>query len=317
MPDLATFGEGLLRLSPPDDTPLELADTLEVHVGGAANNVAVAGARLGLDATWLSKLAETPPAHRVTGHLQRHGVDPAVGWTDEGRQGTYYLETADPPRGPVVSYDRAGAAVRSATAAELPTARIEAADAFHLTGITPALSATLRETSADLLAIAREADTTTCFDLNYRSKLWRPAEARETVESLLDDVDWFVLPERDAESVMDRGGAPESVARGLAADFDLETVILTRSDEGALAIHDGEVYEQPAFEAGDAHPVGSGDAFVGGFLAERPQGGSIQGALAYGAATAALKRTIPGDVAAVSREAVERVVAGDHRKISR
>jgi 2-dehydro-3-deoxygluconokinase len=317
MPDLATFGEGLLRLTPPDDTPLELADRLDVHVGGAANNVAVAGARLGLDATWLSKLADTPQAHRVTGHLRRHGVEPAVVWTDEGRQGTYYLETADAPRGPIVTYDREGAAVRSATAAELPTESVESADAFHATGIAPALSSTLRETTADLLALAQDADTTTCFDLNYRSKLWEPADARETVESHLPAVDWFVLAARDAEPVMDRSGPPASVARGLAADFDLETVILTRREEGALAVHDGEVYEQPAFEAGDAHPVGSGDAFVGGYLAERLQGGGVQGALAYGAATAALKRTIPGDVAAVSREAVERVVAGHHRTISR
>lgn len=84
-----------------------------------------------------------------------------------------------------------------------------------------------------------------------------------------------------------------------------------------MALHDGEVYEQAAFDAGDAHPVGTGDAFVGGYLAERLQDGGIQGALATGAATAALKRTIPGNLAAVSREAVEAVVAGDHRALSR
>jgi len=317
MSDLATFGEALLRLSPPDDTPVELADSFQVHVGGAANNVAVAAACLGLDATWLSKLVDAPQARRVTGELRRHGVDPAVVWTDEGRQGTYYLEIADEPRGTTVSYDRAGAAVTTATADELSTARIEDADVFHATGIAPALSPTLRETTADLLALARAADTTTCFDLNYRSKLWEPAEARETVETLLPDVDWLVLAERDAETVMDRTGAPEAVARGLAADFDLETVLLTRGASGVLAVHEETVVEQAAFESGDAHPVGAGDAFVGGFLAERLGGGPLQAALTYGAATAALKRTIPGDVAPVSLEAVERVVAGDHRRISR
>jgi len=317
MPDLATFGEALLRLSPPDDTPVELADTLQVHVGGAANNVAVAAARLGLDATWLSKLADVPQSHRVTGELRRHGIEPAVVWTDEGRMGTYYLEMADAPRGTTVTYDRSGAAVTTATADELPTDRVADADVFHATGIAPALSDTLQATTADLLALARDADTTTCFDLNYRSKLWEPASARETVEALLPDVDWFVLAARDAEQVMDRTGETETVARGLAADFDLDTVILTRRAEGALAIHHGEVYEQAAFEAGDAHPVGGGDAFVGGFIADRLQGGGFQAALAAGAATAALKRTIPGDLAAVSRDAVERVIDGDHRRISR
>lgn len=317
MSDLATFGEGLVRLSPPDDTPLAQADTYDAYVGGAANNVAVAAASLGLEAAWLSKLAAVPQARHVAGELRRHGVDPAVVWTQEGRQGTYYLESGDEPRGSRVVYDRELAAVQSATAEELPTEVLERADAFHVTGITPALSATLRDTTADLLALARDAGTTTCFDLNYRSTLWSPAEAREAVHDLLPAVDWFVVAERDAAQVLERDGEPAAVATALAADHDLDTVVVTRGDRGAVAVHDGETVEQPAFPAGDAHPVGSGDAFVGGFLAERLQGRGLADALATGAATAALKRTIPGDMAPVSRAAVERVVAGDEAPISR
>jgi 2-dehydro-3-deoxygluconokinase len=309
MPELATFGETMLRLSPPDDEPVETAAAFEVRAAGAESNVAVAAQRLGVDATWLSKLPDSPPGRRVLTALRGHGVEPAVVLTDEGRQGTYYLESADPPRGRTVVYDRDGAAVRTATAAELPTDRIERADAFHTTGITPALSETLATTTADLLELAREADTTTVFDLNYRSKLWSPDRARETITDLLDLVDVFVVAARDADQVLGLSGSPTETAERLAAERDFETVVVTRGDEGAVAVHDGRTHEQPAIPASDAHPVGTGDAFVGGFLASRLQGESVPDALSYGTATAALKRTIPGDMAVVTPEAVEGTLA--------
>jgi 2-dehydro-3-deoxygluconokinase len=309
MPELATFGETMLRLSPPGDEPVETARSFEVHAAGAESNVAVAAQRLGVASTWLSKLPDSPPGRRVLGALRRHGVDPAVVLTEAGRQGTYYLESADAPRGRAVTYDREGTAVRTATAAELPTDRIERADAFHTTGITPALSSTLATTTADLLELAREAGTTTAFDLNYRSKLWPTERARETVTDLLDLVDLFVVADRDAEQVLGLTGSPTETAERLAADYGFETVVVTQSDAGAVALHDGELHEQPAIPAGDAHPVGTGDAFVGGYLASRLQGGTVPDALAYGTATAALKRTIPGDAAVVTTEAVERTLA--------
>ncbi|MFD1585752.1 bifunctional 2-dehydro-3-deoxygluconokinase/2-dehydro-3-deoxygalactonokinase [Halorientalis brevis] len=317
MPDLVTFGETMLRLSPPGDTPIETADSFDVHAAGAESNVAAAAARLGADAAWLSKLPDSPPGRRVTGALRRHGVEPAVVWTDDGRQGTYYLESGDQPRGATVVYDRDHAAVRTATPDELATDRVESASVFHTTGITPALSDTLARTTGDLLTLAREAGTTTTFDLNYRSKLWEPAEARETLTDLFPHVDVLVVAERDAETVLGLSGPADEQARHLAGEYDFQTTIVTTGSEGVVALHDGELLEQPAFTAGDSHPVGTGDAFVGGYLAKRLQDGTVADALTYGAATAALKRTIPGDVAVVTPAAVDRVVAGDDTDISR
>jgi len=317
MPDLVTFGETMLRLSPPGDTPLERAESFDVYAAGAESNVAVAAAQLGRDAVWTSKLPDCGPGRRVTTELRGFGVEPRVVWTDEGRQGTYYVERADQPRGTTVTYDRAHAAVTTATPDELPTDAIEAADAFHTSGITPALSETLESTTASLLETARAADTTTVFDLNYRSKLWTPETARETLTALFPNVDILVVAERDAETVLGLDFPADEQAERLAAEYNPETVIVTRGGDGVLAHHDGTIHEQPAFPATDAHPVGTGDAFVGGFLTKRLDGGSVPDALAWGAATAALKRTVPGDLVTTTPAAVERVVAGDHEDISR
>ncbi|WP_324664987.1 bifunctional 2-dehydro-3-deoxygluconokinase/2-dehydro-3-deoxygalactonokinase [Haloarcula sediminis] len=317
MDDLVTFGETMLRFSPPDDERIETADEYRVHTAGAESNVAVAAQRLGLDAAWTSKLPDSPVARRVVGELRSHGVTVDPVWSDSGRQGTFYLETGDSPRGNTVIYDRTDAAVTTATPAELPVTRVENAAGFHTTGITPALSETLSETTAALLAAAQEAGTTTSFDCNYRSKLWSPDEARETLTGLLPDVDVFTIAERDARKVLDMSGESAAIATELSETYDLEVTVLTRGTDPALAVSGDAVYEQPTFESTDAHPIGTGDSFVGGFLSQYLDGQDIPAALEYAAATAAFKRTVPGDIAVVSPEEVESVIDGASAGISR
>jgi len=317
MTDLVTFGETMLRLSPPGQERLERATELEFRAAGAESNVAVNAARLGVDTAWLSKLPDSPLGRKVVATLEGQGTETDVVWSDEGRQGAYYLEQASKPRATNVVYDRANAAVTTATPDELPTERVTAADAFYTSGITPALSDTLEDTTRDLLERAQAADTTTAFDVNYRSKLWTPDEARPVVESLLPDVDVLVTAVRDARTVLGLDGDAERVARDLADEWGFETVVVTRGADGALALHDGDVTRQGSFETETHDAVGTGDAFVGGFLARRLRGGGVPESLEYAAATAALKRTIPGDVALVTPDEVERVVERDDDGIAR
>lgn len=319
MTDLVTFGESMLRLSPPDDERLESARSLDVRAAGAESNAAVAAQRLGAESVWLSKLPGTPLGRRVVNELHWNGIDTDVVWDDEHRQGTYYLEQAGAPRGHDIIYDRKNSAVTTATPEELATSHIQNARAFHVSGITPALSNRLAETTANLLSIAGKSGTKVSFDVNYRSKLWGPDRARAMLTKLFPAVDVLVVARRDAQHVLDAGSDAQSIAHHLASKWEFDTVVVTRGDHGALALHDGVLHEQPVFEADTVDPVGSGDAFVGGYIARRLAGDDVPTALEYAAATAALKRTIPGDVAAVSLEEVEEVVAraDDDRSISR
>ena len=312
MTDLVTFGETMLRLSPPRGERLETTRELDVQAGGAESNVAVGTARLGVDAAWLSKLPDSPLGRRVTGELRSHGVKPRVAWADPdaSRLGTYYLEHGGEPRGTGVIYDRADAAITTVTPEELPTGVLEDADRFHTTGITPALSERTAETTAALLRAAGTAGVTRSFDLNYRSKLWAPGAARAAYEELFADIDTLFVPRRDAREVLDRTGDAVEIAHGLASEFGIDTVVVTRGHEGAVALRGGSVYEQEVYEAETFDAIGTGDAFVAGFLAKRLRGGDIPAALEWAAATASLKRTIGGDVAVVTRGDVERVVDG-------
>ena len=319
MTDLVTFGETMLRLSPPRGERLERTREFDVQAGGAESNVVVAAALLGLDTVWLSKLPDSPLGRRIRRELRGHGVRTGIAWdtSDGKRLGTYYLEHGGDPRGTEVIYDRAGASVTTATPEELATGVVGDADTFYTSGITPALSQQLRETTGALFEVARAGGTTVAFDLNYRSKLWEPAAARETYEALLPGVDVLFAAERDVREVLDRDGEPVQLAHGLATDFDVDTVVVTRGEQGAVGLRGGEVFEQPVYESETFDAVGTGDAFVGGFLTARAGGGDIERCLSYGAATAALKRTIDGDIAVVSPAEVEAVIAEDGGDISR
>ncbi|WP_224270133.1 bifunctional 2-dehydro-3-deoxygluconokinase/2-dehydro-3-deoxygalactonokinase [Haloprofundus salinisoli] len=317
MTDLVTFGETMLRLSPPQGERLETTDELDLRIGGAESNVAAAVSRLGFESAWFSKLPDSPLGRRVTVELQSHGVETPVAWTDDARMGTYYIEHGGAPRATNVIYDRADAAITTVSADELPLDRVRDAEMFYTSGITPALSEAAAEATSTLLEAANDAGATTVFDLNYRSKLWNHEEAAAGYRALFDAVDVLVAAERDTREVLGREGSPEDLVRGLVDEYDFETVILTRGEEGALALRDGETYEQPVYEAETVDAVGTGDAFVGGFLAARLDGEGVATGLEYAAATAALKRTIDGDIAVVTREEVEAVVGEDDAGISR
>ncbi|SNZ12474.1 2-dehydro-3-deoxygluconokinase [Natronoarchaeum philippinense] len=317
MSDLVTFGETMLRLSPPKGERIETATDVEFRAAGAESNVAVAADRLGASSTWLSKLPDSPLGRKVVADLRQHGIGVDVSWSNEGRQGTYYLEYGGKPRGTNVIYDRDDAAVQSARAEELNVQEIRDARAFHTTGITPALSNQLAETTAKLLKVAKDADTTTSFDVNYRSKLWSPSEARNTLMRLFPAVDVLIFAHKDAERILDWDGEARQLAHHLVSKFDLQTAVVTHGEHGALACHDNTVHEQGVYEADTFDPIGTGDAFVGAFLARRLAGDDVPRAMDYAAATASLKRTISGDVATVTKREVESVMGEEFDDVSR
>jgi len=315
--DLVAFGETTLRLTPPGYERIETASEFEVRAAGAESNVAVAADRLGTTATWLSKLPDSPLGRRVVGELERHGVETEIVWTDEGRQGLSFFEHGTRPRGSNVVNDREDAAVTTAKPQEFDVDLIRDARLFFISGITPALSPTLRETVAAMLKAARKGGTTTAFDVNYRSKLWSPEEAKETLLRLFPGIDVLVIAARDARTVLGFEGDPRQLAHKLGSAYEFTTVVVTRSEQGALAWHDNVLHDHDVYETESVDPVGSGDAFTGAFLARRLAGADVPEALEYASAAAALVRTLPGNLAVLTVEEVEAVIAGDNELISR
>lgn len=318
MTDLVAFGEGMLRLTPPGNERLERATEFRCRAAGAESNTAIAAQRMGADSMFMSRLPESPLGHRVERGVLGNGIETEIEWTDRGRQGIYYIEHAGSPRGVNVVYDREGSAFADVSASDFDLDRLASARGFYTTGITPALSESAREATANLLGAAHNAGTTVAFDVNYRSQLWSRDQARETLTQLFPAVDVLVVAARDAKQVLGYSDDdPPQIAHKIAAEHEFTTVAVTRGDRGALVWHDSVVHEHDGYETDTVDPIGAGDAFSGAFIARRLSGDGIRDALDYAAAAASLERTIPGDRALVTREEVEAVIAGELDGISR
>jgi 2-dehydro-3-deoxygluconokinase len=308
MYDLVTLGEVLLRLSVPSPARFETARHLDVQIGGAEANVAAAAARLGLRAAWVSALPANPWGERIRRELAGHGVDCAgVRMTEGARVGTYYLEYGVAPRPIRVLYDRRDSAFARLAPEAVDWAPVRAARLVHLTGITPALGASPRALFERALTEARVLS----FDVNYRSALWTPAEARALIEPVLGGVRFLFLGREEARGIFGLDGPPEQAVEALARRAPGATVVLLMGDEGSLVLEGGRlVRPSRRFTVQVVDPVGAGDAYVAGFLWAALRGADIQETVDTAAALGALKCSIWGDVALVSPRDVEDVLAG-------
>src|SRR6476646_978735 len=179
MADVITFGEAMVRLSPPNFRRLEQARSLDVQVGGAELNTAVGVARLGRQTAWVSRLTDNPLGRLIANHAREAGVSTDhVVWTKDDRVGVYFLEFGAAPRASSVLYDRKGAAIANIKPGMVDWAKVFAGVKwFHVTGITPGLSSTAAEVTKEALVAAKKAGVRTSVDLNYRIKLWAPEQA--------------------------------------------------------------------------------------------------------------------------------------------
>jgi 2-dehydro-3-deoxygluconokinase len=325
--DVVTFGEAMVRLSPPGFRRLEQARSLDVFVGGAELNTAVGLARLGRSAAWVSRLTRNPLGRLVANHAREAGVGTEhVVWTDDDRVGVYFLEFGAAPRASSVLYDRKDSAVARLEPGMVDWARVFAgARWFHVTGITPALSGSAAETTREALRAARAAGLRVSIDLNYRAKLWSPSEAGRWMSAFMGFCDVLITTEEDVERVFGlRGEDYADLAAQVAKRFSLSAVAVTLRENPlvwkntwtAIAYRAGAVLRTKSYEVEIVDRLGAGDSFAAGLI-HGLLDDDLQKGLDYGVAASALKHSIPGDFAWVSREEVEALLRGHGLRISR
>ncbi len=190
---VVTFGEAMVRLTPPRNERLERTISLDVTIGGAELNTAVTLACLGIPSTWVSVLPENGLGRAIARQARANGVDVShVKWVDEseGRAGTYYLEEGADPRPSSVLYDRANSAIARMSPDTFDwDVILKGAAALHICGITPAVGPGPRAETLAAMKAAREANVPVFFDLNYRSKLWSEEDARDCFQEIIPYVD--------------------------------------------------------------------------------------------------------------------------------
>jgi 2-dehydro-3-deoxygluconokinase len=334
-PLVVTLGELMLRLRPPGRERLLQSPVLEATFGGGEANVAVSLAQFGLRARFVTALPPGPLGDAALAEVRRHGVDVRSVLRRPGRLGIYFLEAGAAQRASNVIYDRDGAAIASAAPAEFDWEAIfDDATWFHVSGITPALSASAYAVTAAALAAAKARGVVTSLDLNYRAKLWRYGKtAREVVRALMEHIDVAIANEEDCQRSLgieasadvdkgrlDEGTYEDLTGRVLDAFPSLSAVAITLRESRGADVNGWSacLRDRNGFYVGAHHEildvvdrVGTGDAFAAGLIYARIRGLPVRRALDFAIAAACLKHSIPGDFNRVTVSEVERLAAGD------
>jgi 2-dehydro-3-deoxygluconokinase len=314
-----TLGESLLRLAPPGTERFFQSPQFIATFGGAEANVAVALASFGMDAAYVTVLPENNPiADAAIAELRRFGVDTARIVRARGRLGIYYLEVGANQRPSRVVYDREQSAMACAKPGDIDWDRtFEGCVWFHITGITPALSASAAEVALESVRRAREKGLTVSLDVNYRKSLWNWGKKPDVVlGEIVRAADIVIANEEHLQLLLGFSGpadAKDLSAGLLAANENLQAVAVTLR-ESVSASHNGwsaclndrkEFVTSRRYEITHiVDRIGSGDAFAAGLIYGWMHLSTHREALDFAVAAGCLKHSIPGDFCRLSVEEV-------------
>lgn len=335
MAEYLTFGEIMLRLKSPNHERLFQSPHLEATFGGGEANVAVSLANFGLDAGFVSALPDNDIGAAAIRELRSFGVDVTHIRRQGDRVGIYFLEAGANQRSSTVVYDRTGSAIAAAQPGNFDWRNIFAgARWFHITGITPALSASAAALSLEAVEAAKAHGLIVSCDFNFRGKLWKYGKsAPELMTELVRFVDVGIANEEDCQKSL-----------GVAVDVNVESgkldprkyealtakmlelfpglsvmAITLRESQSAdrngwsACLRDKDGFRlSRRYEITDiVDRVGGGDSFAAGLIYGLNAYDDRQQALEFAVAASCLKHSISGDFNRVSVVEVEKLMGGD------
>jgi 2-dehydro-3-deoxygluconokinase len=332
---VVTYGEIMLRLSPPGFERLLQSPSLVATFGGGEANVAVSLAHFGLESWYVTRLPRNAIGDAAVRALRAEGVRTDAIVRGGDRVGIYFAETGASQRASVVVYDRARSAISEMMPGSVSWDAVFAGAAwFHVTGITPALGSSAAECTREAVSAARRAGCRVSVDLNFRKKLWSESQAQAVMKPMMADVDVVVANEEDIQAVLGLAvegtdvtagqlhvDAYRPVAQQITRELGPSMVAITlreslsASDNGWSAVlWDGsteQFYQSQRYDLRLVDRIGGGDSFAAGLIFGLLSGRGAAESLRFAVAASALKQTIPGDFNRVTVEEVDRLAAGD------
>jgi len=341
MTKVVTFGEIMLRLSPPGFLRFSQTNSFDIIYGGGVSNVAISLANYGVPVRFVTRIPENDIGQSAKMEMRKRGVETEFMIYGGDRLGIYFLETGAVSRGSKVVYDRAHSAM-----SEIQTGMIDWDKAFdgvkwfHWTGITTAISQSAADVCLEAVKIAHEKGITISTDLNYRAKLWKYCDnsQRENIMTELTSYCDIILGnEEDAEMHFDikpegltvqtqgkevKAEAFLSVCKQMMKKFPKAKKVITTLRGSISASHNtwaGVMYDgttmlkSPQYQITDiVDRVGGGDSFMGALIYGLIEfQNNDQKALNFAVAASCLKHTIKGDANLVTVDEVNKLVEGD------
>jgi 2-dehydro-3-deoxygluconokinase len=329
----------MLRLKSPGFERLLQTPNLEATFGGGEANVAVSLAQFSQNVGYITALPRNPIGDACITFLKGKGVDTSQITRSGERMGIYYLEAGANQRPSKVVYDRAYSAIIEAQPDKFNwDSLLDGATWFHITGITPALSASTAEISLAAVKTAKKKGLTVSCDYNYRKNLWKYGRsAPEVMTELVRYVDIGIANEEDCQRALGIINEAESweqeVETGqidttryrmlcekvLSAFPNLRYQAITLRESHSAdrngwsaCLHNGHEFQvSTRYDVTDiVDRVGTGDAFAAGLIYGFNSGMQDQETLEFASAASCLKHSIPGDMNFCSVDEVRQLLTG-------
>ena len=317
------MGEVMLRLSPEDKERISQSETFDKMAGGSELNVAAGISQLGLRTGVITKLPDNEIGRFVKNKIRYSGISDdyiVFDRSPEKRLGVYYYESGAYPRVSVVVYDRAHSSFTTLNSGELDNSVYGSTNVFHVSGITLALSESLRKNVYQMVDRFKAQGTLISFDVNYRASLWDEPTAKREILSLLPKIDILFVSEETLRRMFGQEGELREIHRRFADQYpNLKLIVSTmrtattptRHTFTSLAydcVAKRHYAEEPYRDIEVVDRIGSGDAYVAGALFGILKYHDIEHAVKFGNAMAAVKNTIAGDMTVCSFEDIARVI---------
>ncbi|HEX4229747.1 MAG TPA: sugar kinase [Bryobacteraceae bacterium] len=331
----ASFGEVMLRLTPPGFERILQSPQFVATFGGGEANVAVSLAQFSAPSRYITVLPRSNPlADALVGELRRFNVDTSQIVRGHGRMGIYFVEAGANQRPSKVVYDREYSAIALAKPGDIHwNGALAGVSWFHITGITPAISSTAAELALEGLHAARALGIQISCDLNYRKNLWKWGKtASEVMPMFAKLTDICIANEEDCQKALsthvdidvESGSLEvekyrELTERVLATYPNMKAIAITLR-ESKSASHNGWsacLHDRKEFLLSRSYEithivdrVGGGDSFAAGLIYGLTHLGSHPEALEFAVAASCLKHAVPGDFNRCSVEEVRALLEG-------
>ncbi|HPU77954.1 MAG TPA: sugar kinase [Thermosynergistes sp.] len=335
MAKIVTFGEIMLRLSPPDHEVILQSPVFEATFGGAEANVAVSLANLGEDVSYVTAVPANVLGDAMVREVRKFGVCTRHIRRSGERLGIYFTEKGACMRPSKVVYDRAHSSIAEVKPGDFDwDAIFDGVEWFHVTGITPAIAKGTAEVTIEAVKKCKEKGITVSCDLNFRKKLWKWGKsAPEVMGEIVQYADLAVGNEEDCQHSLGIQ-ADIDVTKGeldveqykkltdkvLKAFPNLERIAITLRESHSADDNDWSAVlaDRENFYVSRKYPirdivdrVGGGDSFAAGLIYGLRNLSSPKEALEFAVAFSALKHTIPGDFNYASKEDAFTLMKGD------
>jgi len=263
--DVVTFGESMVLFSPDSTGPLRYVQNFNKSIAGAESNVAIALARLGHKVGWFSKLGNDEFGRYIQSIIRGEGVDVSNVILDAEKSTGILFKERFMHSNPNVYYYRRDSAASTLKPEEIDGAYIKSAKILHITGITPALSKSCRETVFKAIEIAKQNNVLVSFDPNIRLKLWSAKEAVPVLLEIAKKAD-IIFPGIEEGEMLLGLNTPEDISRKFM-DMGCSLVAVKLGEKGCYICNKEEAHYVNGYTIENPQDtVGAGDGFAAGFL---------------------------------------------------